>query len=259
MAQFQPHSTITAKKITIAPANVTDTAIDIINPSTGVSTGTISAAGVSTPLGRLDLSSVTPGTTADGIVLKSGTSASPVTSTTANANFVQLYSSTNQDGCRGIYDRIHFTGAGVSGEALRAFSTLDGAGGVGVHGAHISLSFGASGTITGEGAALRATLQLPNTASMGTGTFGAMYSELWADGSTTDPASVQVLAFIRCVMGGDATGIGKIDDKAVFISLEGNTLEAGDLFAAKTSAAVTHTLRISVNGTSYWLMVSNAQ
>ena len=189
-----------------------------------------------------------------------GDTTTPITSDKANANFMGFYVS-NSDAAggtaRGMYMRLYLTGtSGQSGEAVRAFTTVNGTGGVGVHGIHASLSMGTSGTVTGEGAAVRATLQLPNKA-VGAGTLASLYSELSADGSSTTTSGVTNLAFMRAVLAGDTTGAADIEDNCALLSLEGGSIASGNLIAAKSSAAVTHVIRILVNGVKYYLMVSN--
>ncbi len=120
---------------------------------------------------------------------------------------------------RGIYNRLYLTGAGGGGESLRSFTTVEDVAGSTAHGAHISLNFGSSGSITGLGVAMRGTLHVPN-ASMSGGTYAAVQAEIWADGSSSDISGTTSHALIRGVVGGDSTGAGTVSN---FLSLSAPT------------------------------------
>ena len=109
--------------------------------------------------------------------------------------------------------------------------------------------------MTGLASALRATYHVPS-ANL-TGTNGAVLAELYADGANSNVTGNH--AFVRMVLDGNATGVGKLDDTADLISIGGVTVGAGNIVAAKSSAAVSHTARIRINGTAYYLMLSDAQ
>lgn len=187
-----------------------------------------------TPYGRLNLSKmVLKSGNTDGCVWKGGTSSSRIVSDVANMKFISLYfddGATSGD-ARAIYNRLYLTGAGGGGESLRSFTTVENVAGATAHGAHISLNFGASGTVTGLGAAVRATLHIPNTATQ-TGTLTALMAEIYSDGSTTDPAGATALSVFRVVNGGDATGGADVDDDAVLFDFSGWTQGAGNLIGA---------------------------
>lgn len=192
----------------------------------------------------------------DSLIFQGGSSSSPQTSSAASYNFAGVWTeSTDATGTdqRGLYWRHYLSGAGPSGEAGRFYLTINGAGAVGAHGIHVSTSFGTNGTVTGEAAALRATLQVPNK-SLG-GTTAAVYAELWADGASS--ANGGTMAFMRCVLGGNATGLAAVEDTAHLLSIEGGTLNTGNMVRAKASAAVSHVIRINIYGTTYYLMVSD--
>ena len=194
-----------------------------------------------------------------GALVKAGTSAAPVVSTVANQNFIQVYTSSNKAGVCGFYNHLYLTAAAAGGESFRTFTSVSDVAAGTAHGAHISLSFGTTGSITDLGVASRNTLHIANSAITG-GTYAAIQPELYADGSTSDPAAVTELSFIRVVNDGNATGVGKIDDKAFLLTLAGGAIGAGNVMAAKTAAAISHTLRMKgPDGVTYYLMVSNAQ
>ena len=189
-----------------------------------------------------------------------GDSTTPITTDKADANFMGFYVS-NSDAtggtARGMYMRLYLTGtSGQSGEAGRFFTTVNGTGAVGVHGVHASLSFGAAGTVTGQAAAMRNTLQVPNRA-VSLATSSAQVSEIYCDGSSSDPSGSTVLSFYRAVESGNATGIGKVDTSSVFLSIEGTTIGNGKLVHTNTHAT-THGLKILIGGVAYDILLSNA-
>lgn len=160
---------------------------------------------------------------------------------------------------RGQYIRLYLTGAGGGGEALRAFTTVKDVAGATAHGAHISLNFNDTGSITGQGIAGRNTLHVPDGA-LSAGTYAPLQAEIYADGSSADISGATEYSLIRCLLDGDATGIGNADDNAYLISLIGGSVGAGKIMAAQTLAAVSHTLRIKgPDGGTYYLMVSDTQ
>lgn len=160
---------------------------------------------------------------------------------------------------RGIYNRFYLSGAGGGGEAFRNFTTVQAACGT-AHGMHSSLSFDSSaGSLSGLGAAARCTLHIPDNASWTGGTLAAVMAEIYSDGDASDPDGLTELSFIRVVNGGSANGIADVDDDAFLLSLQGFSIASGNVIAAKSSAAVSHTARIKIGSTVYYLMLSDAQ
>jgi hypothetical protein len=175
-----------------------------------------------------------------------GTATSPITVTTAqNINASYGTTSATTGDTRLMYDNLTFTAAG-SGETLRAFSvvtTTTAAVGGTINGAHISLEVDGSGKISGAGNAIRATLGGTQTAQ--TGTLSVIQADTNFGAGVTVPATA---SFIRVTDSGATTGA---------ITNLFNLPSA--LVPAKTAAAVTHTIKIMVGSTPYYLMVSNAQ
>lgn len=133
-----------------------------------------------------------------------GTSADPIAVTTAQniSSFYGTTSATTGD-TRLNYSRLTFTSTG-SGETLRAFSVVTGAGGATggtINGAHISMSVTGSGTISGAGNALRATLGLGASTNAG-GTLSAFQVDSDIAGTATVPATA---SFIRVTNSGSGT------------------------------------------------------
>ena len=157
-----------------------------------------------------------------------GSTTSPITSSTANSNFQGFYVA-NSDAtggtARGIYMRLYLTGAGQSGEAVRAFTTVNAAGAVGVHGIQASVSFGTSGTITGTAVGVRATFQVAN-ATMSTGTAAALEADISSDGASSHFTGT-TLSFLRLLASGNSTGATQMNTDAFFLDLNGGALTAG--------------------------------
>lgn len=210
----------------------------------------------------LDLSGIDPDTTTAGPLLFAGSSSSTISSSTANTKFLQLYleSSATSGDNRGIYNRLYLTGAAGGGESFRAFTTVSAACGT-AHGAHISLNFAGdtTGELSGLGVAVRSTLHIPDDAAWEGGTLSALQAEIYSDGAASDPDGLTELSFLRIINDGNASGVADVDDDAFLLSLQGFEVGAGNVIAAKSSAAVSHTLRIKIGDTTYYLMVSDTQ
>jgi hypothetical protein len=125
-----------------------------------------------------------------------GTSASPISKSSGSIN--QFYgTATNTTGdVRAIYTRLNFTGAGGSGETLRAFTTVAAAVATGgtVNGAHISLSVNSGGSISGAGNAARFTLGAAASVTPG-GTLSVIQVDSDIDTSATIPSNLSYLRF----------------------------------------------------------------
>jgi hypothetical protein len=175
-----------------------------------------------------------------------GTATDPIVVTTSG-NISQSYATTSATSgdTRLSYNKLTFTAAG-SGETLRAFSVVNtGTAAVGgtINGAHISMEVDSAGAISGAGNALRATLG--GTATTQTGTLAVIQADTNFGAGVTVPSSA---SFIRVTDSGTTTGA---------ITNLFNLPSA--LVPAKSAAAVTHTIKIMVGSTPYYLMVSNAQ
>ena len=199
-------------------------------------------------------------TTTPAVYLGGGTNASPLTTSTVDKNFADFRTQTTatSGSSRGIYWKHFLADTTPSGETARFFTEVDTAGATDAHGAHISLSYGTNGTCTGESAALRATLQIPNK-TLG-GTNGAGYFELFADGSSSNASNAQ---FARFVLAGDGTGVTALNTSSALFSIEGVTIgSAGDgkvVDAISGDKAVTHLTKVRINGANYWIMLRNAE
>jgi hypothetical protein len=180
----------------------------------------------------------------------SSTSAGANQSSVAGTRWFEVYmnSTATSGDNRAQYVRLWLSGANASGggESLRAFTTVEAACGT-AHGAHISLSFGAAGSLSGLGVAMRGTLHIPDNASWTSGTIAALQAEIYSDGAASDPDGVTEVSFIRVVNGGDTTGAADIDTDAVLFSLQGFTANTGSLVELGTGmGTVTGTLKIKI-------------
>ena len=174
-----------------------------------------------------------------------GTASSAVAVTTAqNINsFFGTTSATSGD-TRLIYSRLAFTGAGA-GETLRAFSVVTAAQGSGqtTNGAHISMSVNSGGSISGAGNALRATLGVAAGVTPG-GTVAAIQADSDVGAAGVLPATA---SWIRFTNSGAGTGLSNLFNLP------------SAMVVARSSSASSHTIKIIVDNTPYYLMVSSAQ
>lgn len=211
--------TATATEINTACDGITATATEL-NVLDGVTAGTTTASkglvvDANKALDFLALGGVAP--SANALAFGIGASATRATTATANKNTVEIRaeSTATSGDSRGIYNRLYLGGAGVSGESLRTFTSVDDVAAATAHGAHISLNFESTGSVTGLGVGARCTLHIPDGAMSG-GTVAALQAEIWADGSSSDISGTTSHALIRGVVGGDATGAATV---ANFLSL----------------------------------------
>lgn len=176
----------------------------------------------------------------------SGTSASPVDVTGNELSFFGTTSAASGD-TRLIYSKLTFTSTG-SGETLRAFSVVTGAGAAAagtINGAHISTSIDAPGTISGAANALRATLGMGALANPG-GTLSVLNLDSDLAANCTVPATA---AFIR---------VTNTNTKILANMMSVPSPNAAGAFrAAVGTPSATHTMPVlSANGTTYYIMVS---
>ncbi len=197
----------------------------------------------------------------DGGLIKMGTSASRIVEDTANMRFININvdnGATSGDN-RAMYLREFLTGTGGGGEALRAFTTVEDVRGGTAHGAHISLNFGDTGSLSGLGVAMRATLHIANQAYTSLpGTFAAIQPEIWSDGASSDPVGLTELSLIRCSIGGHANGIADVDDDAFLLVLTGGTIGSGNIVESSVGEVnYSHSARCKLNGTTVFMMFAS--
>lgn len=203
---------------------------------------------------RLDFSQcLVDSANTDGGVIKAGTSTAPVTEDTADFKFISLYfdnGATSGDN-RGFYNRFYLTGAGGGGESFRTYTTVSNVAGSTAHGAHISLDFAATGSITGLGVAGRNTLHIPD-AALGGGTYAALQAEIYSDGASSTPATATKLSFLRFTNDGNGTGVAAVEDKAFLFEISNGTSDTGNMVYGATA-------RVDVLGNTRYLIFSTAE
>lgn len=180
-----------------------------------------------------------------------GASATPQATSVADTKFSAIYtkSTATSGDSRALYIKHLFSGAGGSGDALRAWGVVDNvtaATGGTVTGAHLSLSVtGASGAISGQGAAARITLGADaQTRTLNANAAALIVESDLATGNTVPAA----MAFIRVVNTG-AVPINKL--------FKLPTVASGGLLAAHTTDAITHSIRcVDASGTVFYIMAT---
>jgi hypothetical protein len=186
-----------------------------------------------------------------GLILGSGISTDPESSSTAGEKFMSFYlsNSATSDDSRGMYLRLYVAGAGGGGESLRAFTSVDDVAAATVHGAHISLGYETSGTATGTASALRVTHHIPSTArSANNVNYNGIQVEFYSDAATSDPNASQLSVF-RIGNAGNATGAADVDTDAYLFYLDGWTSGSGKMYYGST-------LRVYAGGAKYLVMSS---
>lgn len=174
----------------------------------------------------------------------SGTSSDPITVTTAQ-NIDSAYGSTSATSgdTRLNYSKLTFTSTG-SGETIRAFSVVTGAGAAAagtINGAHISMSVSTGGTISGAANALRATLGVASGVTPG-GTLAAIQADSDIASGVTVPGTA---AFIR-VTNSNSTALANLFN-----------LPTAMVAADVDTAGTTHKVKfVDASGTAYYLMAT---
>jgi hypothetical protein len=177
-----------------------------------------------------------------------GTAADPIAVTTAT-NISSSYATTSATtgDTRLVYDRLTFTSTG-SGETIRAFSVVSGAGaaaGGTINGIHTSMEVTTGGSISGAANAIRATIGA-SVNSPG-GTLAALQLDTnFASGTSVSAAS----AFIRVSDSG--AGAGKLTR---LMNIETGT---GVFTAATSSSTLAGGIKVRIAGADYFLVVASA-
>lgn len=172
-----------------------------------------------------------------------GNSTTRVRYATANHKFLSYYTEgmAASGASEGMYLRHYQGTAGdVTAQALRVFTTVNGVAISNARGAHISLSFGASGgKVSGEASVMKATLHIPAGGfAASAGTLAPVVAEIWSDGATSDPANA-LLSCFRAVNGGDTTGDDDVDTDAYLLHLDGWTASSGNMVGENTGSSTT--------------------
>ena len=202
----------------------------------------------------------------NALLMGVGTSTARAKVSDADKNFMTFYleNSATSGTNRGMYLREYISGAGGGGEALRVFTTVNNVAAGSVHGAHISLNFGTSGTVTGEGLAMRGTLHLADQALASNVTLSALQAEIYCDGSATDPGDNTLLSFLRFNLDGNSEGIANtIDSVKTVLSTVQGVAASGDgvngLFRTAAPTTLAGSLKVRVGTTLYYLPLYSGQ
>jgi hypothetical protein len=175
-----------------------------------------------------------------------GTSSSPIVETTAgNVSESYVTTSAATGDTRLSYNKLTFTSTG-SGETLRAFSVVTGAGAATagtINGAHISCEIdGASATISGAANAIRATLG-GSDATPG-GTLAVIQLDTNYSVNATLPATA---SFIRVTDSGANTG-------EIPLLMNIDTAPAATIAPTATSVTtVSKAIKVMIGGTVYYV------
>ena len=179
-------------------------------------------------------------------------------SASAAGNYGQLYANQNATGdTRAWYIRLYAKIAAASGDAVRAFATVENVAVDTYRGLHASLNFGDTGTVTGLGAAIEGTLHINNSGSAA-GTLTSVKAAINSDGASSDPAGATSLSYIRVENQGNATGAADVDTDAAVIAFAGLTGAAGVTNTISTTSlaelpAGTIGIRITYGGANYYI------
>lgn len=241
----------------IAGTALTGTAAEL-NKLAGVTAGTVTASkavvvGAKKDVDHLQFGSVA---TSAAILHGAGISGTPETTATADKNFQGYWteSTATSGDSRGVYVRHYFSGAGGSGEALRAYGTVNNvtaATGGTVNGAHISLSLtGASAAISGSANAARVTLDFAGTVGAVGGTVAVLRADTNIAAGPTIPARTAFIAV-------DNLSTQKLDyllnvtnPSTTMFAAAGTGANSAGLAGGGIAAKV---LKVVVDGTDYWL------
>ena len=174
-----------------------------------------------------------------------GTSSDPIAVTTAgNVSSSYATTSATTGDTRLSYNKLTFTSTG-SGETLRAFSVVTGAGAATagtINGAHISTEINTTGTISGAANALRATLG--GSATTPGGTLAVMQLDTNYSVNVTLGATS---SFLRVTDSGSQTG-----EVQNLLNIE--TGPAATIAPAATAVStVSKAIKVMVGGTAYYI------
>jgi hypothetical protein len=180
-------------------------------------------------------------------LIAGGTAAAPVISETADTNFIEfrLKNTATSGDNRGIYNRLYLSGAGGGGESLRSFTSIKDVAAGTAHGAHISLNFEATGSVTGLGVGMRGTLHVPDNATFG-GTVAAVQAEIFHDGAASTVAGCRH-SNIRLVNGGNSSGVATHTTWMEIVGSNAVNFKTGSI------GGTTKGIRIIVDGTVYYI------
>ncbi|MFH1255427.1 MAG: hypothetical protein V1667_03090 [bacterium] len=177
----------------------------------------------------------------------------------AMSYYIKTTSATASHALEGMYVTTYHganaTAVAPMGEAgrFRAFLVGDAAAGT-IAGSHDSVEISAGGTNTGLTLGTRGNVIFPNEAIGAAGTFAGVQAELNTGGAATD-VSGTTASILRLIIDGTApTAAAQFTIPVISVVLPANLVGDG-LIVDEDSAdtAVTAKMRITVNGTTYWI------
>lgn len=180
-----------------------------------------------------------------------GTASAPLNTLQANKNFLGywLESGALTGAARGIYMRLYLTGAG-EGEAGRFYATAAAANvatGGSIHGIHSSLSLAIGGSVSGQGAALRATLDAADETRTINGNLSAIIAESNFATKNTIPSTVALIS------------LKELGAKKCGKAFRFPDVASAGMVAAHTTQVMTHSVRVVTDdGTVLYLMATDA-
>lgn len=198
-------------------------------------------------------------TTTSALAIGGGTSTTPLTSASTDKKFLGFWTkSTDATGTdmRGMYLRHYLSGAGgaQSGEAGRFYTTVSTSAANAARGIHSSLDFGTSGDISGLGAALDATLHVPN-GNLG-GTVAAVSADINGDGASSDITGTG--SFFRASLQGTTTNLQDV----YFLNVEGTgsaaAYNSGEMYVLSNSGTITEAIKIKTPAGDRWIPLLSA-
>jgi hypothetical protein len=183
-------------------------------------------------------------------VMKIGDTTKYITTDVADTKLMQFWlgnSATSGDN-RGCYLKFKLSGAGGGGESLRSVTDVVNVAAGTAHGAHLSLSFATSGRITGLGAAVRGTLQVPGTSTSFGGSVYGMYAEIFHDGSGSTLANTTNHACLALANTGNATGVATHKYWLALIGANSTNVHTG------TASGTAKLVAITIDNVEYWVL-----
>lgn len=172
---------------------------------------------------------------------------------TASINFREerFRSSATVGDIRGRYLRLYLSGIGVTGEALRACTSLE-ARAATAHGAHIGL-WCQGGSVSGLGVGLRGTLQFSDAAIPATGgTYCGLMGELYFDGNTPDISKVEH-SIARLGVDGNATARNKAMYLLDLFNIPSGT--GAEMLKTNDTGTAEASLLVKINGEQYRILL----
>lgn len=226
-----------------------DMTIDDFTCDTITTTGAVVAWSTLSVTGKLSLGLNGGAASASWLLMWVGTTANPAATAAAGNMFAEFRtkSTATSGDSRGLYWRHELAGAGVSGESLRSFTKVSAAAAT-ARGAHFSIDLADAGTVSGFGAGVDAQVMLGNTSYSSKLT--ALNAEIYASGSSSAIAG-QNASFLRCVVGGDGTGVADVAGKVSFVDFGNAAGSAGVLDTDITALTGKAGLKVTVNGVLY--------